>query len=75
MPNRPTRNQPDGMPTRKVIVGAVAALGTALVIGVLHRGFGYTPDPDVAAAIAALVYGGTSYAIPEWDDRGHGSSG
>jgi hypothetical protein len=75
MPSRPTQDQPDAMPTRKMLVGAVASLLTALVIGLAHRLGGWDPTPDTAAAVGTVAYFVAGYIVPEWRTRGHGSSG
>ena len=66
---KPTRHQPDNVPNKKVIAGALTTIGAALIISMFHRVFGYTPDPDIAAAITIVVYSLTSYFVPEWADK------
>ena len=63
----PTQDQPDAMPTRKVLVGAIASLATALVMGLACRFTGWDPTPETAAAVGTLAYFDASYLVPEWD--------
>jgi hypothetical protein len=62
-----TKDQPDATPTRKVLVGAIASLLTALTMGAAHRTLGWDTTPEVAAAVGTLAYFAASYIVPEWD--------
>jgi hypothetical protein len=62
-----TKDQPSPMPTRKVMIGGIASVLTAIVVSLLYRYVGVELAPDEAAALAAVVYGAASYMVPEWD--------